>query len=195
MLVPRNAHVERVTRNVLDWLGLRGVPVLGPLPARGGRMLAAQGETVALHADTAHLGRDALTCEWQAAGAEIEAVDGTAVSLVVAASGAPVTAWVTVRDAAGAAVGFGTHTFLPLTRREALAVEVTTLLREMVMPSEPSAPLVVPSEDPLDRIGDVIAVRLPWLHERSLRLARATAELMALDRAAGTTSPTEGGDA
>jgi hypothetical protein len=199
MLVPRNAHVERVTRNVLDRLGLRGVPVLGPLPTRGGRMLAAAGETVALHADTAHLGRGGLVCEWRAAGGEIASAEGAAVSVVVGASGGPVTVWVTVRDADGVAIGFGTQTFLPLTRREALAVEVTTLLREMVMPSEPSAPLVVPSEDPLERIGDVIAVRLPWLHERSLQLARATADLIDLDRAdaagGGTTSPAEGGDA
>jgi hypothetical protein len=180
MLVPRNAHVDRITRNVLDRLQLRSVPVLGPLPTRGGRMLAAAGETVSLHADTAHLGRAGLKCEWRAAGGELAAVDGAAVSIAVAAGGEPVTAWVTVRGADGTPLGFGTHTFLPLTRRESLQVEVCTLLREMVMPSEPSSPLVVPSDDPLDRIGDVIAVRLPWLRERAQRLERATAELMAL---------------
>jgi hypothetical protein len=104
-----------------------------------------------------------------------------------------------VRDAAGAAIGFGTVTFLPLTPRESLQVEVTTLLREMVMPSEPSSPLVVPSDDPLARIGDVIAVRLPWLRDRARRLERATTQLMALDEAAGrnagATPTTEGGDA
>ena len=114
MLVPRNAHVARVTRNVLDRLSLRSVPVLGPLPTRGGRMLAAQGETVSLHADTAGLGREGLTCEWSVAGAEIAATDAAAVSLAIGTTGTPVSAWVTVRDAAGAAVGFGTQTFLPL---------------------------------------------------------------------------------
>jgi hypothetical protein len=65
-----------------------------------------------------------------------------------------------------------------------------------VMPSEPSSPLVVPSDDPLDRIGDVIAVRLPWLNERARRLAAVTAELMALDRASEDDKPTtKGGDA
>ncbi|MDX6562469.1 MAG: hypothetical protein QOD65_2283 [Gaiellales bacterium] len=199
MLVPRNAHVARITHNVLERLQLRSVPVLGPLPTRGGRMLAAQGETVALHADTAHLGREGLTCEWEVAGAAIVAADGPAVGLAVGATGAPVSAWVTVSDAAGTAIGFGTHTFLPLTPRESLALEVTTLLREMVMPSEPSSPLVVPSDDPFDRIGDVIAVRLPWLNERARRLERVTAELMALDRAAehaaGDVPTMEGGDA
>ncbi len=198
MLVPRNAQVERITHNVLKRLRLRSVPVLGPLPTRGGRMLAAQGETVALHADTAHLGRGDLTCTWEVAGATIVAADGPALTLAVGATGAPVSAWVTVSDATGAAVGFGTHTFLPLTPRESLALEVTTLLREMVMPSEPSSPLVVPSDDPLDRIGDVIAVRLPWLNERARRLERATAELMVLDGAAERAPDvptTEGGDA
>ena len=57
------------------------------------------------------------------------------------------------------------------------------------MPSEPSSPLVVPTADPLDQIGDVIAVRLPWLRERAQRLERATAELMNLDQT------TEGEDA
>jgi hypothetical protein len=69
----------------------------------------------------------------------------------------------------------------------------------MVMPSEPSSPRVVPSDDPFDRIGDVIAVRLPWLNERARRLERVTAELMALDRAAehaaGDVPTMEGGDA
>ncbi len=189
MLVPRNEHVERITANVIDRLQLRATRVLGPLPTRGGRMLAAAGETVRLHADTAHLGRGDLTCEWDVAGAELAGADGTAATLAIGTGGGPVTASVLVRDAAGAPLGFGTHTFLPLTRREALQVEITTLLREMVMPSEPSSPLVVPTADPLDQIGDVIAVRLPWLHERAQRLERATAELMNLDQT------TEGEDA
>ncbi len=116
MLVPRNAHVERVTRNVIDRLQLRSVPVLGPLPARGGRMLAAAGETVGLHADTAHLGRAELTCEWDAAGGEIVASEGAVISLRLAESGEPVTVWVRVRDPSGKSLGFGTHTFVPLTR-------------------------------------------------------------------------------
>ena len=193
MLVPRNSQVARITANVIDRLQLRSVPVLGPLPTRGGRMLAAAHETVSVHADTAHLGRAELTCEWSVAGAELASADGAVAWIATGDDGGPVTAAVVVRDAGGAPLGFGTHTFLPLTRREALQVEVTTLLREMVMPSEPSSPLVVPTADPLDRIGDVIAVRLPWLRERAQRLERVTAELMALDQPLDT--PTmEGGD-
>ncbi len=52
---------------------------------------------------------------------------------------------------------------------------------------------MVPSDDPLDRIGDVIAVRLPWLRERAQRLERVTAELM--DIAEGDTPTMEGGGA
>ena len=145
-------------------------------------MLAAVGETVSLHADTAHLGRAELTCEWSVAGAELASADGALVRIAIGDGGGPVTVAVVVREAGGSLVGFGTHTFLPLTHRESLQVEVTTLLREMVMPSEPSSPLVVPTADPLDRIDDVIAVRLPWLRERAQRLERVTAELMALDQ-------------
>ena len=202
MLVPRNTHVERITRNVLERLQLRSVAVVGPLPTRGGRMLAAAGETVSLHVDTAQLGRNGLACEWSVTGGELVDADGAAISIAVAATGEPVTASVIVRDATGAPRGFGTQTFLPLTRRETLQLEVCILLREMVMPSEPSSPFVVPSDDPIDRIGDVIAVRLPWLRERAQRLERATTELMALaeadgrariDAAPAPTPTTEGG--
>ena len=182
-------QVDRITRNVLDRLRLRAVPVLGPLPVRDGRMLAAAGETVSVHADLAHLGRGDLTCEWSIAGAELATAAGALASITVGQDRGPVTASVIVRDADGAPIGFGTCTFLPLTPREALQVEITTLLREMVMPSEPSSPMVVPTDDPLDRIGDVIAVRLPWLRERAQRLERVTAELMALDQ---TTEGREG---
>jgi hypothetical protein len=204
MLVPRNEHVARITANVLDRLRLRSAPVLGPLPTRGGRMLAAAGETATVHADIAHLGRDVLTCEWSVVGGELTGAEGTVASIAVGSNGEPITATVTVRDAAKVARAFGTLTFLPLTRREALQVEVTKLLREMVMPSEPSSPLVVPTSDPLHLIGDVIAVRLPWLRDRARRLERATGELMALDQsaehAAGIAAPAdtptrEGGDA
>ena len=54
-LVGRNAEVDRITRNVLDRLRLRAVPILGPLPMRHGRMLAAAGEPAHFHVDTAEL--------------------------------------------------------------------------------------------------------------------------------------------
>ena len=56
-LVGRNAEVEQITRNVLDRLRLRAVPVLGPLPVRHGRAAAVAGEPAHFHVDTAGAAR------------------------------------------------------------------------------------------------------------------------------------------
>ena len=53
ILVPRNAHVGAITRNIVDHLRLPSARIIGPLPHRAGRMLAAVGETVSFHVDMA----------------------------------------------------------------------------------------------------------------------------------------------
>src|SRR4029453_1146073 len=79
-LVGRNAEVEQITRNVLDRLRLRAVPVLGPLPVRHGRMLAVAGEPAHFHVDTAGLPSGAdRRCVWQVtAGAGNQELGGQA---------------------------------------------------------------------------------------------------------------------
>ena len=79
ILVPRNAHVATITRNVIERLRLPSVRIIGPLPHRAGRMLAAAGETVTFHADAGAFGSgDELRWEWQVAGAEHRAGRGRA---------------------------------------------------------------------------------------------------------------------
>ena len=91
-------------------------------------------------------------------------------------------------------VAFGTVTLLPLAEDEGLKAEVTTLLREMVMPGEPSNPLVHPTAEPASRTWMLYSprgVRLPWLEERAVRLAAVVRRLRALghDRLEATDAP------
>jgi hypothetical protein len=180
ILVPRNETVAAITRNVLDRLRLPSLSVLGPLPTRAGRMLAAAGETVAFHVD---LGDrewdDDLTLSWSVSGAELIAEDGPQLRIALAATADFVTVSVELRRA-GTAIGFGTRTFMPLTEEEAAKLAVLIDLRELAIPDEPSAPLVTAAYDPLDRVDTLTPVHLPWLEERAQRLQRSIARIRAM---------------
>ncbi len=184
-LVGRNRHVDRLTRNVLDRLRLQAVRVVGPLPVRGGRMVAVEGEAATFHVDAAGLPeREGLHYEWVVAGATATPGDQPTLSATMPSPPSPVTVSVEVTEGSRA-VAFGTLTLVPLSREEALKTEILTLLREMVMPGEPSNPLVHPTVDPLERIWllySVGSVRLPWLQERASRLVEVVAKLRALGR-------------
>jgi hypothetical protein len=191
-LVGRNAEVERITRNVLDRLRLRAVPVLGPLPVRHGRMLAVAGEPAHFHVDTARLppGADRRYVWRVTAGAgnpELggqPAAGGLALRVPMPPEPTPVTVTVTVTDA-GRTVAFGTLTFVPLSVEEDLKTDALALLREMVMPGEPSNPLVHPTAEPASRtwmLYSTGSVRLPWLEDRAARLAEVVRRLRARGR-------------
>ena len=51
-----------ITRNIVDRLRLPSARIIGPLPHRAGRMLAAVGETVSFHVDTGRFGDAARRC-------------------------------------------------------------------------------------------------------------------------------------
>jgi hypothetical protein len=192
-LVGRNAEVERITRNVLDRLRLRAVPVVGPLPALHGRMLAVVGETAHFHVDTAELPpgghrryawRLSVGAGDREVGGESTSEDGLVFSAPMPSEPVPVTVTVTVIDA-DRPVAFGTLTFVPLSKEEALKTDALALLREMVMPGEPSNPLVHPTAEPVSRtwmLYSTGSVRLPWLEERAARLAEVVRRLRARDR-------------
>ena len=197
-LVSRNTTVERITRNVLDRLRLRAVPVVGPLPTLHGRMVAVAGETAHFHVDTAQLpsGADRQYAWRVTAGAgdrmaagEPASGEGLTFRALMPAEPVPVTVTVTVTDA-GRPVAFGAVTFVPLSREEALKAEAVALLREMVMPGEPSNPLVHPTAEPASRtwmLQSTTGVRLPWIGERASRLAETVRRLRAMGR-----RPTDG---
>jgi hypothetical protein len=192
-LVGRNAEVDRITRNVLDRLRLRAVPVVGPLPTLHGRMLAVAGEVAQFHVDTAELPPgDGRRYVWRVAigagdrevGGESTSDDGLVFRTPMPSEPAPVTVTVTVADG-GRPVAFGALTFVPLSKEEALKTDALALLREMVMPGEPSNPLVHPTAEPARRtwmLYSTGSVRLPWLEERAARLVEVVRRLRGQDR-------------
>ena len=182
ILVPRNTHVETITRNVIERLRLPSVRVIGPLPHRAGRMLAAVGETVSFHIDTGRLGDlKTLRCDWQVAGAHMLESVGPLLRLQMPQQVGFVTISVTLwRDAE--AIGFGSCTLLPLTTEEAMRLDVLINMREMVMAGEPANPLVNPTYDPVDRNWLIFSIRVPWIRERASRMEKAASRLLALAR-------------
>ncbi len=182
ILVPRNAHVATITRNVIERLRLPSVRIIGPLPHRAGRMLAAVGETVTFHADVGAFGRaDELRWEWQVAGAEIVPDASALLQVRMSERTDFVTVSVTLwRE--GTRLAFGTRTFLPLSAEEAAKLDVLINMREMVLAGEPSNPLVAPAYDPLDRSWLIFSIRVPWIRERAARVERAAARLLAMRR-------------
>jgi hypothetical protein len=192
-LVERNAEVDRITRNVLDRLRLRAVPIVGPLPVRHGRMLAVTGETAHFHVDIAGLppGPDRRYV-WRLTagsgngdpGSELVSGDGLTFRAAMPPEPNPVTVTITVMEA-NRPVAFGTLTVVPLSEEEALKADALALLREMVMPGEPSNPLVHPTAEPGSRtwmLYSTGSVRLPWLEERAARLREVVRALRARGR-------------
>jgi hypothetical protein len=202
-LVGRNATVDRITRNVLDRLRLRTVPVIGPLPLRHGRMLAVAGELAHFHVDLAGLppaGRE-RRCVWRItagagdadAGGAPAAGEGLTLAAPMPPEPNPVTVTVAVTDA-DQPVAFGTLTFVPLSSEEALKTEALAVLREMVMPGEPSNPLVHPTAEPASRtwmLYSTGSVRLPWLEDRAARLVAVVRALRARGRSGSGGDVTE----
>lgn len=180
ILVPRNRHVEAITRNVIDRLRLASARIVGPLPHRAGRMLACVDETVAFHVDTGAFGvADALRCAWSVAGARIVEERGTMIRVAMPEAVDFVTVTVEVHKD-GRAIGFGTRTLLPISRDEALRLDILINMREMVMAGEPSNPLVAPTYDPLDRNWLLFSIRVPWVRERARRMQDAATRLLEL---------------
>lgn len=172
-----DAAVGRVTRNVLDRLSLATARVVGPLPARGGRMLAAEGEVASFHVDLAGLPEGAAVV-WEAAGAEIAAIsaDGLRCEVGMPSPRQPVTVSATVSQD-DIAIAFGTTTFLPLTEAEALRLDAGLLIRELAAPGEPASSLTMPTRTTLSRSGGLSGAALPRLRETAARLAAATERL------------------
>jgi hypothetical protein len=176
IVAPVDERVGTITRNVLDRLSLRSVRVIGPLPARAGRMLGTVGEAASFHVDVADLGAGELEFAWRADAAELVEAAGPVARVRFPPRPGLVTVSVTV-GRSGKPVAFGTRTLLPLTRTESLQLEATILVRELALPGDPSGAWVLPTADPVERIGDVIPVRLPWVRERAARLVE-TADLL-----------------
>ena len=171
ILVPRNRHVEAITRNVVDRLRHRSVRVIGPLPSRGGRMIAGAGETLSFHADAGKFGEMAgLGFVWSVAGAALAGANGPVAKVTMPEAPGFVTVSVELSEG-GTRLGFGTRTVLVLSQDDMAKVAILINLREMVMAGEPSNPLVNPTLDPADLSWLLYSIRVPWIGERADRIA------------------------
>ena len=175
IVVPRNRHVGRITRNVIERLRLPAVRLIGPLPLKGGRMTAAAGETVKVHVDLAQFTRSEPKLEWTVAGAEIASQSGAWIAIKLPIEADFVTVSLLARNGEVPA-GFGTLTLRPMTQQEAARAAILVSMREMAMTDEPSNPMVVPTRDPVELVDLVIPVRIPWIEERANRLKGYTSE-------------------
>lgn len=177
ILVGRNHAVAQITRNVLDRLRLPSVHILGPLPLRGGRMLAGAGERVSFHADCGHFtGFEGHEFRFDVAGACILSRKGPLVEVEMPAEPDFVTVSVSVLRH-GETIGFGTTTLLPLSREEVAGLEVLNSIRELVLPEDPKNALAAADRDPADLLGLLYANRLPWLEDRAHRVAEGVRKL------------------
>jgi hypothetical protein len=191
ILVPRNRHVEAITRNVVERLRLKSARIIGPLPTKGGRMIAAAGETVSFHVDLARFAQAKPELEWKVAGAAIVEEIGARISIELPAEPDFVNLSVIVKDGEEP-VGFATRTFLPMSLQEAARADILTSLREMTMTDEPSNPMVIPTRDPAELTELVIPIRLPWFEERARQLGVSTVDLMRLNEAGAKTLNDDG---
>lgn len=178
MAVTRNPTVAGITRNVLDRLRLPSVRILGPLPGFAGRMLAEEGRSSTFYVDAAGLNRDEVRFEWDVTGgAKRGAGDGPSIEVAIAAPAAPVTVSVTALDRTGP-IAFGSQTFMPMTRVDALRSTIVNTLREMMTGGGPSASPALTTFSPEQLPGMIVTVTLPWLNARAKTLEEAATELL-----------------
>jgi hypothetical protein len=84
---------------------------------------------------------------------------------------------VTVLDRARP-IAFGSQTFMPMTRVDALRSTIVNTLREMMTGGGPSASPALTTFSPEQLPGMIVTVTLPWLHARAKTLEEAATELL-----------------
>jgi hypothetical protein len=130
VLASGHAQVEQLTRNVLDRLRSRAVPILG-LGTACGRNAAVEGATLRLRVDTAKLLHQTnLTYEWQTSAGAAGAANLPTFDVTLPSPPALVTVWVTVRDGTDCPA-FGTLSFVPMTLDEYAMAQLVCKLREL----------------------------------------------------------------
>ena len=179
MLLGRDPIVSRITANVIDRLRLPSVRIVGPVgPVRGTSVPEYRQAQLYVDQGRPFAGNPTRFC-WTVRGKEVTVLDseGPLANVVTGAGGQLMTVEVLVYDGDGSEIGFGSVTFCPLTEREALSAELCMLLSEMVMPGEPSAPLVEP-EISVEELGRrLVQGNLPWIADRATRLAEIVQRL------------------
>ena len=117
-----NAHVDRITRNVLNRLKSHAVPIVGPL-SNDRRV----GATTKFQVDAGGLPpQESLKYRWSISGGDAVAhlpLDQSTFEAAMPSAPTPVTVTVEVNDASGYE-GFGTLTFTPLSEQEYLQFQL-----------------------------------------------------------------------
>jgi hypothetical protein len=164
--------VERITKNLLDFLRHRSVPILGPYPLIAGAPRAVAGTEATFAAGVGSLSsRDwsSLSYRWRI-GPEV--IESASPKIVVRAPEEPCVLSVAVEVLTGSEViAFGALTTAILTRDEAARVRIIQLLREIVAPGDPSGVFVQPTRDALEAALEINRINMPWMRERAARLA------------------------
>jgi hypothetical protein len=165
--------VERITRNVLDRLSHRSVPILGPYPLLAGTPRATAGAEATFAAGIGRLPpRDwrRLSYRWHIGQDVIKSGSPT---VVVQVPQEPRVLSVAVEVvAADEVIAFGAMTTVTLTRHEAMRVQIIQLLREIAAPGDPSGVLVQPTRDALEAALEINRINMPWMGARATRLAQ-----------------------
>jgi hypothetical protein len=165
--------VERITRNVLDRLSHRSVPILGPYPLLAGTPRATASAQATFAAGIGRLSpRDwrGLSYRW-CIGQDV--IESSSPTVVVQVPEEPCVLSVAVEVvAADEVIAFGALTTVTLTRHEATRVQIIQLLREIAAPGDPSGVLVQPTRDALEAALEINRINMPWMGARATRLAQ-----------------------
>lgn len=171
--------VERITKNVLDCLSHRSVPILGPYPLIAGTPRAVAGAEATFAVGVGRLSPrkwSSLSYRWRIGGDVIESASPT---IVVRVPAEPCILSVAVEVMSGDdVIAFGALTTATMTRDEATRVQIVQLLREIAAPGDPSGALVQPTRDPLEAALEINRINMPWIGARAARLAQLLEALL-----------------
>lgn len=137
-------RVDRITRNVLARLGVRGVRIGGPFPTWSGTDVAVEQEAVQFQVDLADLGDGHdRHFHWTIWGGEGVPLDQPTFRATMPPGPSLVTVTVTVR-AGAAPTAFGSRTLRVLSQSEALQVALQGQVRDLLQTAVP--PLTATAE-------------------------------------------------
>jgi hypothetical protein len=163
-----DATIERITKNVLDCLRHKSVPVLGPYPLLAGVGRGVVGRVATFAAGIGQLPSrnwNEVSYRWRI-GRELHDTKVPTIAFEVPSLPCPLSVSVEVL-ADSRVIAFGASTTVTLTPEEATRVQIIHLLRELAAPGDPSGTLVQPTRDALESALEINRVNIPWMAERA----------------------------
>lgn len=173
-----------ITRTVIEKLALGSVRVLGPFPCVNGEPRGVRGEKAQYAVDLGDISLDesaAFAFEWDINGTSVT-TESPLVEFAIADSAAIVTVSVTVTENA-VPVRFGSTTFYTVSPETHMLEDIAGMLRDMVMPGDPSQPLVIPTGSPSAVAPSMTQVNLDLFGDRARSLIERLDDLARLRNA------------